>query len=250
MQFANMGVLITGGAQGIGKGIALAFLKAGAKVAMLDCDREAGQAAERELAALGEACFIEADVADEAAVQAAVAGVLERLGRLDVLINNAGINIRKPLAELSLAEWQRVLDVNLTGALLCARECATELGRNQGAIVNIASTRALMSEPHTESYAASKGGLVALTHALAVSLGPAVRVNCISPGWIDVSAWQMGGSQEPLSTADHRQHPAGRVGTPEDVARMALFVADPANSFLTGQNLTLDGGMTRKMIYV
>jgi NAD(P)-dependent dehydrogenase (short-subunit alcohol dehydrogenase family) len=92
--------------------------------------------------------------------------------------------------------------------------------------------------------------LVALTHALAVSLGPAVRVNCISPGWIDVSAWQMGGCQEALSEADHLQHPAGRVGTPADVARMVLFLADPANGFLTGQNLTLDGGMTRKMIYI
>ncbi len=250
MSFRNRVIFITGGAQGIGKGIARAFLEAGAKVVLVDCDREAGLAAEREMAALGEACFIEADIACEGAVKEAVAATLTRFGRLDVLVNNAGINILKPLAELKLDEWQRVLAVNLTGALLCSRECAQELARRKGAIVNIASTRALMSEADSESYAASKGGLVALTHALAVSLGPNVRVNCISPGWIDVSTWRKNGQHEQLSEADHRQHPAGRVGTPEDVARLALFLADPENGFLTGQNLILDGGMTRKMIYV
>lgn len=250
MIFANKGIFITGGAQGIGKAVARAFLEAGARVALVDCDCEAGRGAQEELAVCGEVLFIEADIADEAAVKRAVAIALESFGRLDVLINNAGINIRKPLAELSLAEWRRVLDVNLTGALLCARECAAELTRRKGAIVNIASTRAQMSEADTESYAASKGGLVALSHALAVSLGPAVRVNCISPGWIDVSSWQMNGEQEVPSEKEHRQHPAGRVGTPQDVARVALFLADSANGFLTGQNLTLDGGMTRKMIYL
>lgn len=248
--FSNKGIFITGGAQGIGKGVARAFLEAGARVALVDCDGEAGRGAQEELAACGEVLFIEADIAEEAAVKRAVATAMESFGRLDVLINNAGINIRKPLTELSLTEWQRVLAVNLTGAFLCARECAAELTRRKGAIVNIASTRAQMSEPDTESYAASKGGLVALTHALAVSLGPAVRVNCISPGWIDVSAWQLHGEQDVLSEADHRQHPAGRIGTPQDVARLALFLADSANDFLTGQNLTLDGGMTRKMIYI
>lgn len=242
-------IFVSGGAQGIGKAIALAFLKAGAQVALVDCDGPAGRAAEQELALVGTALYVEADIADEEAVTRAVAAVLDRFGRLDVLVNNAAIMVRKPLLELSVAEWQRVLDVNLTGALLCARACATELRARKGAIINIASTRALMSEADTESYAASKGGLVALTHALAISLGPEVRVNCISPGWIDVSGWQNRGEPEPLSESDHRQHPAGRVGTPQDVARLVLFLADPANAFLTGQNLTLDGGMTRKMIY-
>ncbi|MEZ4484696.1 MAG: SDR family oxidoreductase [Syntrophotaleaceae bacterium] len=250
MRFANKVVMVTGGAQGIGKGISRAFLQAGAKVALIDCNKEAGRAAEQELGLFGDVCYIEADVAEEGAVKSAVAAALARHGRLDVLVNNAGINLAKPLVELSLPEWQRVLAVNLTGAFLCARECAAELARNRGAIVNIASTRALMSEPHTESYAASKGGLAALTHALAVSLGPSVRVNCISPGWIDVSGWQLNGAKATLSAADHQQHPAGRVGMPDDVARMVLFVADPANAFLTGQNLTLDGGMTRKMVYL
>ncbi len=242
-------VFITGAAWGIGQALAAAFLDTGARVAFIDRDGEAGRAAERELATRGNVRFIEADVSDEVAVALAVEQVLDRFGRLDVLINNAGLCLRKPLRELSLAEWQRVLDVNLTGAFLCARACAGELMRRKGVIINIASTRAVMSEADTESYAASKGGLVALTHALAVSLGPDVRVNSISPGWIDVSVWRPGGFQEKLSEADHRQHPAGRVGVPADVARLALFLADPSNNFLTGQNLTLDGGMTRKMIY-
>ncbi len=242
-------VFITGAAWGIGQALAAAFLDTGARVAFIDRDGQAGRAAEWELATRGNVRFIEADVSDEVAVALAVEQVLDRFGRLDVLINNAGLCLRKPLRELSLAEWQRVLDVNLTGAFLCARACAGELMRRKGVIINIASTRAVMSEADTESYAASKGGLVALTHALAVSLGPDVRVNSISPGWIDVSVWRPGGFQEKLSEADHRQHPAGRVGVPADVARLALFLADPSNNFLTGQNLTLDGGMTRKMIY-
>jgi len=122
----------------------------------------------------------------------------------------------------------------------------------EGAIINIASTRALMSEPDTESYSASKGGLAALTHALAISFGPEVRVNCISPGWIDVSAWQKHNRRRPeaLSEADHEQHPAGRVGRVEDVAAMAVFLASEESGFITCQNFVVDGGMTKKMIYV
>jgi NAD(P)-dependent dehydrogenase (short-subunit alcohol dehydrogenase family) len=250
MPFQDKAIFITGGAKGIGLGIARAFLESGARVTIIDLDEEAGRAAENTLAAADRLLIIPADISREEEVRKGVEAALERFGRLDVLVNNAGINIRKPLIELSLAEWQQVIGTNLTGPLLCARECAVELRRNHGAIVNIASTRALMSEPDTESYAASKGGLVALTHALAISLGPEVRVNCVSPGWIDVSAWRKEGTREVLSEADHGQHPAGRVGRPEDVARLVLYLADPANGFLTGQNLVLDGGMTRKMIYV
>ncbi len=249
MNMQDRVVFITGAARGIGQALTEAFLDTGARVAFVDRDGEAGRAAEAELATRGRVCFIEADVSNEGAVSLAVEQVCDRFGQLDVLINNAGVCLRKPLQELSLVEWQRVLDVNLTGAFLCCRAWAGELTRRKGVIINIASNRAAMSEADMESYAASKGGLVALTHALAISLGPAVRVNCISPGWIDVSARRPGGVQTTLSAADHQQHPAGRVGVPSDVARLALFLADPANDFLTGQNLTLDGGMTRKMIY-
>ncbi|MBI3987338.1 MAG: SDR family oxidoreductase, partial [Lentisphaerae bacterium] len=168
------------------------------------------------------------------------------------LVNNAGIMASKPLAQLSLREWNRVLAVNLTGAFLMSKYAAPHLRKQGGVIVNIASTRALMSEANTEAYSASKGGLVALTHALAVSLGPAIRVNCIAPGWIDVSGWKKKKNRRPetLREADHRQHPAGRVGTPDDIAALILYLAAPQASFITGACFTVDGGMTRKMMYV
>lgn len=125
------------------------------------------------------------------------------------------------------------------------------LRRTRGAIVNIASTRALQSEPHTEAYSAAKGGLVALPHALANSLGPEIRVNCISPGWIDVSGWQKSGQckMANLSDADHGQHPVGRVGVVPDISALTHFLLTEEAGFITGQNYVVDGGMTRKMIY-
>jgi NAD(P)-dependent dehydrogenase (short-subunit alcohol dehydrogenase family) len=143
---------------------------------------------------------------------------------------------------LSLEEWSRVLATNLTSTFLFARAAAAMLSEAQGAIVTIASTRARMSEPDTESYAAAKGGLVALTHALAISLGPRVRANVISPGWIDVG-------KDPIRPRDHAQHPAGRVGRPEDVASLAAWLLHPDQGFVTGGEFVVDGGMTRKMIY-
>jgi NAD(P)-dependent dehydrogenase (short-subunit alcohol dehydrogenase family) len=144
-----------------------------------------------------------------------------------------------------------MIATNLTGMFLTTKHAAAELRKGRGAIVNIASTRALQSEPNTEAYAASKGGIVALTHALAMSLGPAVRVNCISPGWIDVSEWKKPSQRKAaeLRPEDHAQHPAGRVGTPLDIGKLALYLLSSDAGFITGQNFVVDGGMTRKMIY-
>jgi NAD(P)-dependent dehydrogenase (short-subunit alcohol dehydrogenase family) len=169
--------------------------------------------------------------------------VVKRFGRLDALVNNAGIASpgNGPVEKLALTQWNRRIGVNLTGAFLMTKHAAPHLRRVRGAIVNIASTRALQSEPDTEAYAASKGGLVALTHALAMSLGPQVRVNCVSPGWI---------AHAPVKKRDHAQHPVGRVGRPEDVAELVAFLISDAAGFATGQNYVLDGGMTKKMIYV
>jgi len=145
-----------------------------------------------------------------------------------------------------------VLAVNLTAVFLTAKYAVPHLRARTGSIVNIASTRALMSEPDGEAYAATKGGLVAMTHALAISLGPAVRVNCISPGWIETSDWQATARRRPPehSEADRAQHPVGRVGVPDDIAALVLFLASPDAGFITGQNIVADGGMTKKMIYV
>ena len=156
-----------------------------------------------------------------------------------------------PLDRLSLADWRTWLDSHLTGAFLCTRSALPALRAAGGAIVNIASTRAEQSEPHTEPYAAAKGGLVALTHALAISEGPAVRVNAISPGWIATDAWRKPSARRApkLSRRDHTQHPVGRVGVPQDIASLAVFLLGPHAGFVTGQNFVVDGGMSRKMQY-
>ena len=243
--------IVTGGAQGIGRAIAARLVAGGYAVVVADNDAEAGREAQR---ALGPgARFVKCDVADEAQVKACVRAALAGARRLDALVNNAGLArpARVPVSRLPLKTWNRTLAVNLTGAFLMAKHAAAHLARARGAIVNIASTRALQSEANTEAYSATKGGIVALTHALAVSLGPDVRVNCVSPGWIDVSGRQKASKRKPaaLSAEDHAQHPAGRVGTPEDVAALVAFLLGDEAGFVTGQNFVCDGGMTRKMIY-
>jgi NAD(P)-dependent dehydrogenase (short-subunit alcohol dehydrogenase family) len=226
--------LISGGGRGIGAGIAARLTAAGWRAVI--ADRE-------EPAALPEgARFLRADVSDEANVGGLLRSIEAEEGRLDALICNAGFMIRKPIGALSLAEWQAVISTNLTSTFLLARAAEALLRASRGAIVTIASTRAHQSEPDTESYAASKGGLLALTHALAISLGPDVRANCVSPGWID----SRGGH---LRADDHAQHPAGRVGRVEDVANLVAWLVGPESGFVTGAEFVIDGGMTRKMIY-
>jgi NAD(P)-dependent dehydrogenase (short-subunit alcohol dehydrogenase family) len=234
--------LVTGGAKGIGRAIARHLLAAAWRVGIIDLP-EAGL--RRTFSARGRnALAIEGDVRDEQTVSDAVDALVHRFGRLDAVVSNAGIMIRKPIRRLTLTEWHRVIDTNLTATLLLARAAEKPLRKTRGAIVTIASTRALMSEPNTESYAASKGGLVALTHALAMSFGPDVRVNCVSPGWIETRNY--GG----LRRKDHTQHPVGRVGKPDDIAEIAAWLLDGKRSgFVTGANFVVDGGMTRKMIY-
>jgi len=219
--------IITGGAGLVGTGLCAALIDRGWEVASFDL--KPGHDGARSIIC---------DVGDEASVAAAFA----QLGwtGLDLLVNNAGIASphRGPMADLSLADWRRVTDSHLTGAFLMSR-AAIPLMRDGAGIIHIVSTRAFMSEPNTEAYAASKGAMVALTHAMAISLGPKIRVNAVAPGWIS--------DGESLSEADQAQHPVGRVGRPDDIAGAVLYLAEAG--FVTGQVLTVDGGMTRKMIY-
>ena len=200
-----------------------------------------------------EAVFVRTDVSQSEAVRKWMEVTAQKLGCPDVLINNAGIMRRSPFLELSPEDFDRVLAINLRGTFLCSQEVARrmiEAGKG-GAIINIASTRAFMSEPGTEAYTASKGGIVSLTHGMAISLGPyGIRVNCISPGWIETRDWQYSArAQTPVhSERDRMQHPVGRVGRPDDIAEACMFLAESAG-FMTGQNIISDGGMTRKMIY-
>jgi NAD(P)-dependent dehydrogenase (short-subunit alcohol dehydrogenase family) len=226
--------LVTGGAKGIGAGIVAHLAGNGWRVVV--ADREPVGAAP----ATGR--YVGCDVGNEVAVSGLIRSVAETEQRLDALICNAGFMIRKPIADLALAEWSSVLTTNLTSTFLMVRAAETLLRAAKGAIITIASSRARMSEPNTESYSASKGGLVALTHALAISLGPDVRVNCISPGWIFTKG------PEPTEQ-EHAFHPAGRVGRVEDIAGLAAFLIEPAGAFITGAEFVVDGGVTRKMIY-
>jgi hypothetical protein len=224
--------LITGGAHGIGAGIARKLTQDGGTVVIAD----------KQKVNLPGIRSVICDVSAEAQVASLIAGLEMVEGRLDGLVCNAGFMIRKPVEDLTLAEWSRVLATNLTSTFLLVKAAASLLRAARGAVITIASTRAHQSEPNTESYAASKGGLVALTHALAISLGPEIRVNCISPGWIDTGHYE-------IRPEDNTQHPAGRVGRVEDIASLAAFLLSPQSGFITGAEFIADGGMTKKMIY-
>ena len=245
-RFPGRRVFVTGGARGIGRSIVEAFCRAGARVAFCDIDTVKGARTAAETGAR----FAEVDVCNGEALEACIAELFEAWGDLDVIINNVGISRFSPLVETSVEKFDRILATNLRPAFITSRALARHRtahpqANRYGRIINIASTRYLMSEPGSEGYAASKGGIRSLTHALALSLAPLhVTVNSIAPGWIEHANY------EGLRPEDHAQHPSGRVGRPEDIARLCLFLCAEANDFIDGENITVDGGMTRKMIYV
>ncbi|WP_226578132.1 SDR family NAD(P)-dependent oxidoreductase [Halobacillus litoralis] len=240
-------VLITGVGQGIGRGLAIAYAKEGYTVIGCDKNEKAGLATAEEIKQQKGTChFYRCDVRVPDDISTFFRQLKEEQRSFSILINNAGVSAFRSMFELSVDEWDEVLNANLRSVFLFSKESAKIWKRSDinGRIVNIASTRASMSEPDSEAYAASKGGIVALTHALAASLSPyTIRVNSISPGWIHT------GSPEELTAEDHNQHLSNRVGSPEDVARACLYLTDKKNAFVNGENLVLDGGMTRKMMY-
>lgn len=245
-------VLVTGGAQGIGAAIAMAYAREGFEVIIADIDAEAAKERQEIIAKQGHRSkYITIDVGCAESVAAMMNDLRQDNIILDVIINNAGISQWTPIEDSTIEDWDRVINTNLRGAYAVIKY-GLPLLRSKAAIVNIASTRAFMSEPDTHAYSASKGGLLALTHSMAISLSArGIRVNAVSPGWIDVTSWQKStkAHQSQLREIDHKQHPAGRVGKPEDVAEACIFLTSPQAGFITGTNIVVDGGMTVKMIY-
>ncbi|MDG5752174.1 SDR family oxidoreductase [Qipengyuania sp. XHP0211] len=247
-------ICVTGAGAGIGRATLMHFHGAGWHVIGLDKDAEA-LAELRSALPRESALLLTCDVGKEGDVTRSFARIEDWLdgAALDCLVNNAGIAdpYCGPLEGLALSDWQAWIDASLTAAFLCSRAAVQLLRRAEtgASIVNISSTRAVMSEPECFAYASAKGGLDALTHAMAVSLGPEIRINAIRPGWIETGPWQKTGERR---EANHRekdcdQHPAGRVGTPQDIAEAVEYLHGAG--FITGQHLNVDGGMTRKMIY-
>ena len=224
-EFKDKIAVVTGGAQGIGRCIADEFQKAGAHVCVID--KQAGN-------------HFVGDISDKQVLERFVQEVIGKYGHVDYLINNA-LPLMKGIDACSYEEFQYAMSVGVTAPFYLAKLFASHFA-DGAAIVNISSSRDRMSQPQTESYTAAKGGIAALTHAMAISLAGRVRVNSISPGWIDTTDSRITG-------ADALQQPAGRVGKPEDIAEMALFLCSEKAGFITGENICIDGGMTKLMIY-
>lgn len=237
-------VFVTGGAHGIGKSIVEYFAAKGNRVHFCDINIEVGQ----EVAENTGATFHYVDVTDVNTLERCMDAVFQEEGDIDILVNNVGIGVFKPITEITVEEFDKVIDTNLRSAFVTSRMLAIHRERNGnmkfGRIINLCSSRYLQSEPGTEGYSASKGGIYSLTHALAISLSPMkITVNAIAPGWIHVK------EDEEIRPIDNEFHPSGRVGKPEDIARLCLFLSQPENDFINGQTITVDGGTTIKMIY-
>lgn len=237
--------IVTGGNGGIGLGMARGLASAGAHVLIAGRDAEKNRAAVAELG--GEAAAFRADLTQPDAARAMVDDALARWGRLDVLVNNAGTNIRKRPEDLSLEEWGTVLNINLTAAFLCSRAAFEPMRRARaGKIVNIGSMMSIFGAPFTPAYAASKGGIVQLTKATATAWAEhGIQVNAVLPGWIDTALTRRGRREVPgLHERVLARTPAGRWGIPDDLAGVAVFLAAPASDFVTGAALPVDGGFS------
>jgi 2-dehydro-3-deoxy-D-gluconate 5-dehydrogenase len=238
--------VVTGGNGGIGLGMARGLAQAGAAVVVSGRNAEKSRRAVDELGALGvKAVAIEADVADEAAVNALIRGAVDRLGRVDILINNAGINIRKPVQDLTLAEWRQVLDTNLTSAFLASRAVYPIMKKNGGGkIINIGSMMSIFGASFAPAYAASKGGIVQLTRAMASAWArDNIQVNAVLPGWIDTELTTNARREvKGLHERVLARTPADRWGVPDDLSGIAVFLGGPASDFVTGTAIPVDGG--------
>lgn len=234
MKFKDRVCIITGGSGGIGKDICEKFLSNGAKVINLDIVHpKSNPDINYE--------YIPCDLKDDVEINKVILQIIEKYKKVDFLINNACYSNRGIHSNCDAKAFNEVLKVGVTAPYLLTLGFLNFFSKD-GSIVNIASTRGMMSQPDTESYSAAKGGIIALTHALSISLAGKIRVNAISPGWIDTTSSQ-------LEQEDHLQHPVGRVGVPNDISQMVMFLCSESAGFITGQNYVIDGGMSKNMIY-
>ncbi len=249
-RFEGRVVLVTGGGSGIGRAACLLFAREGAEVAVADRMQDAGR--ETEALLEGRGFFVPMDVGDPAAVEAGVAAAEGRRGRIDVLFNDAGVELSRPLHETAAEEWDGVFAVNLRGMfLVCRRALPGMMSRRSGAIVNVSSISGLLGWPSSAAYCASKGGVIQLTRQMAVDYAPyGIRVNCICPGTTLTPMIQRLFAQEADEAAARARvaamHPLGRFARPEEIAEAVLFLASEEASFITGAALPVDGGYTAK----
>ncbi len=249
MDFKDRVCIVTGGAGGIGLCIAREFKKRGAKIAIIDKDKIAGEKVLGEFTSDGAECiFFHGDISEKSVLESFSYEVIKIFGKVDYLINNAFISNKGILSGCDYDDFNYVLKVGVTAPYMLSKLFCYYFSKDS-CIINISSTRAVMSQADTESYTAAKGGISALTHALAASLAGKVRVNSVSPGWIDVKANFDESYDKNHSTEDKNQHPVKRIGIPFDIARTVMFLCYPDSGFITGQNITVDGGMTKLMIY-
>jgi NAD(P)-dependent dehydrogenase (short-subunit alcohol dehydrogenase family) len=253
MRLENRIAVVTGAGKGIGWGIATVLSKEGAKVVVVDWDEIAGaRTAEEIRRSGGDAIFVKCDVSNEDQVKAMVRMAIDKYGRIDVLVNNAGVGVYKPVLEATSRDWDYCLSVNLKGVFLCSKYVIPHMQAvGKGAIVNISSVHAHATVNGVAPYAASKGGITALTRNMAIDYGPAIRVNAIAPGWVLTPLIQsiFDGYDDPAEQqrlVEQRQV-MKRIGRPEDVGRAAAFLASDEASFITGTQLFVDGGLTAQL---
>lgn len=238
MKYKDYGVVVTGGGHGIGKGIIEEFIKEGAKVCFIDIDETSGKALESQ-----RVNFFLGDVSQQSDLDDFIVFCKKRLSQIDILINNACLSHKGIISDCDYQDFQHTLSIGLIAPYYLSQQLKKELIQQKGSIINIASSRAFQSEPDTESYTSAKGGIVALTHSLSISLAGSVRVNCIAPGWIDIDGTKS------FSREDMAAIPVGRVGQPKDIAKMVSFLCSDDAGFITGETFVVDGGMSKRMIY-
>lgn len=249
-------VIITGSGKGIGKGIASYFAEHGASVIIATRGAQDGKQTQDEIIRKGgEAYFIETDVSKESSIKNMIDETIKRYGRIDTLINNAGITVFKPITEATIEDWEKVINIDLRGTFLCSKYVVPVMKQQKkGSIINISSNHAMATLPNTEMYAAAKGGVNAMTRSMALSLGDDnIRVNAICPGFTDTPHYQNwlreSGDKESVEASIVSLHATSRIAVPEDIAKLAAYLASNDSSMMTGESLVLDGGLSSRLYH-